>query len=56
MPFDGLGSITALTDSRQKVMESYSYTSFGDLKRQGDKVKNTYTFTAREWDEEIGLL
>ncbi len=52
---DGLGSITALTDSRQKAMESYIYTSFGDLKRQGDKVKNTYTFTGREWDEEIGL-
>ncbi len=52
---DSLGSITALTDSRQKAMESYAYTSFGDLKRQGDKVKNTYTFTGREWDEETEL-
>ncbi len=36
-------------------MERYSYSAFGDLKRQGDKVKNTYTFTGREWDEEIGI-
>ncbi len=52
---DGLGSVAALTDSRQKAMESYSYSSFGDIKRQGDKVKNTYTFTGREFDEEIDL-
>jgi len=52
---DGLGSIMALTDSKQKVVESYSYSSFGEIKRRGDKVKNTYMFTAREWDEEIGL-
>ncbi|MDO8445254.1 MAG: RHS repeat-associated core domain-containing protein [Deltaproteobacteria bacterium] len=52
---DGLGSVTALTDKKQKVIESYTYSSFGEVKRKGDKVKNTYTFTAREWDEEIGL-
>ncbi len=52
---DGLGSMTALSDSTQKAMERYSYSAFGDLKRQGDKVKNTYTFTGREWDEEMGL-
>lgn len=52
---DGLGSITTLTDARQKEVESYDYTSFGDLKRHGDKVKNTYTFTGREWDSEIDL-
>jgi RHS repeat-associated protein len=52
---DGLGSIAALTDARQKVMESYTYTSFGDIKGHGDKVKNTYTFTGREWDDEVDL-
>ena len=36
-------------------MESYDYDSFGNIKRKGDKVKNTYTFTGREWDREIGL-
>lgn len=52
---DGLGSITALTDKKQKVVESYTYSSFGEVKRKGDKVKNTFTFTGREWDEETGL-
>lgn len=52
---DGLGSVMALTDQRHKAVESYDYTSFGELKQQGDKVKNTYTFTAREWDEEVEL-
>ena len=52
---DGLGSVVALTDSKQKVVESYTYDSFGELKRKGDKVKNTYAFTGREWDKEIKL-
>ncbi len=52
---DGLGSITALTDAKQKIVESYDYDSFGRLQRHGGKVKNTYTFTGREWDKEIGL-
>ncbi len=52
---DGLGSVVALTDSKQKVVESYDYDSFGNPKRKGDKVKNSYTFTGREWDKEIGL-
>jgi len=52
---DGLGSVTALTDRRQRVVESYDYDSFGNLKRHGHKVKQPYTFTGREWDKEIGL-
>ncbi len=52
---DGLGSVTALTDKKQKVVESYAYSSFGEIKQNGDKVKNAFTFTSREWDEEIGL-
>ena len=52
---DGLGSITALTDSKGKVVQRYDYDSFGKLKKHGDKVKNTFTYTAREWDKEIGL-
>jgi RHS repeat-associated protein len=52
---DGLGSITALTDKKQKVVESYAYSSFGELKRDGNKIEQPYTFTGREWDEETGL-
>ena len=52
---DGLGSITALTDSKGKVVQRYDYDSFGEIKRHGDKIKNTFTYTGREWDEEINL-
>ena len=52
---DGLGSIIALTDKRQKIVQSYTYDSFGNLKHHGHKVKQPYTYTAREWDKEIGL-
>lgn len=52
---DGLGSIVSLTDIRSKVVQSYEYTSFGELKKYGGKVKNSFTFTGREWDKETGL-
>ena len=52
---DGLGSVVALTDSNQKVVQDYQYDSFGNLKDQKERIKQPYTFTAREWDKEIGL-
>lgn len=52
---DGLGSIIALTDIKQRVVQSYTYDSFGGMKQSGDKVKQPYTFTGREWDKEIGF-
>jgi len=53
--YDGLGSVIALTDKNQKITDSYSYDSFGNLKRQGNKVKNSYAYTGREFDKETGL-
>jgi RHS repeat-associated protein len=52
---DGLGSITALTDMRSRVVQSYEYSAFGVMKRHGGHVKQPYTYTAREWDKETGL-
>ena len=52
---DGLGSITALTDERGRIVQEYYYDSFGNMKHHGDKVKQPYTFTGREWDKETGL-
>jgi RHS repeat-associated protein len=52
---DGLGSVVALTDTKQKIIESYDYDSFGNIKRNGHKVKQPYTFTGREWDKETSL-
>jgi RHS repeat-associated protein len=52
---DGLGSIVALTDSAGKVVQTYDYDSFGNLKDQKNRVKQPYAYTGREWDKEIGL-
>lgn len=52
---DGLGSITSLTDHKAKVVQSYEYTAFGEMKHHGGKVKQPYTYTGREWDKETGL-
>ncbi|MBI4378658.1 MAG: hypothetical protein HY578_06145 [Nitrospinae bacterium] len=53
--FDGLGSVTALTDAKGKVAQRYEYDSFGNLKHHGHKVKQPYTYTGRERDRETGL-
>nr|MDA8165358.1 RHS repeat-associated core domain-containing protein [Desulfobacteraceae bacterium] len=52
---DGLGSITTLTDAKGQVLQSYDYSSFGIPKHRGNQVKQPYTYTGREWDEETGL-
>jgi RHS repeat-associated protein len=52
---NGLGSITALTDSSKVVVQSYVYDSFGQIISQSGNIQNPYTYTAREYDSEIGL-
>ena len=52
---DGLGSIVALTDDKGRVVQTYEYDSFGNMKQHGHKVKQPYTFTGREYDSETGL-
>lgn len=52
---DGLGSVIALTDTAGKVIQSYEYDSFGNLKDQKNRIKQPYTYTGREWDKETGL-
>lgn len=52
---DGLGSIIALTDQAGKVVQTYEYDSFGNLKDQKNRVKQPFTYTGREWDKETGL-
>ena len=51
---DGLGSIVAITDSSQAIVQHYDYGTFGQL-TASDDFANGYTFTGREWDEELGL-
>jgi len=51
---DGLGSIVAITDSTQAIVQKYSYESFV-LPTPLTTLQQPYMFTGREWDAEIGL-
>ena len=56
-------SITALTDSLGAIQERYAYDAYGNLSifdgagvsRSATAEGNRYTYTGREWDEELEL-
>jgi len=60
---DGLGSITALTNDKKEIVETYTYKAYGEptiKDRTGaillkSAVGNPYLFTSRELDSESGL-
>ncbi len=52
---DGLGSIVAVTDESQSIVQRYRYESFGLPLPQDVQFGDIYAFTGREWDKEIGL-
>ena len=52
--FDGLGSVSELTDSAGALVESYSYDVFGGISVPSE-TENQYTYTAREQDRETKL-
>jgi len=54
---DGLGSVTAITDSAGNVAQWYRYDSFGNIvDRMNPAFVQPYAFTGREYDPESGLL
>ncbi len=57
--FDGLGSVTGLTDSGGNLVATYSYDAFGNiLSETGDATLNAinpYRYTSRVYDKESGL-
>jgi RHS repeat-associated protein len=55
--YDGLNSVTALTDQKGQRVESYQYGDFGALnsKPASAEAKNAYTYTGQEWDATTGL-
>jgi RHS repeat-associated protein len=53
--YDGLSSITTLTDSSGNVVQAYEYDSFGKIVNQTGSIENPYAYTGREWDSEAGL-
>jgi RHS repeat-associated protein len=52
---DGLGSITTLTNHMGHKVQQYQYDSFGNIKSTPYWIKQPYTYTAREFDYEMGL-
>jgi RHS repeat-associated protein len=53
---DGLGSVSQLTDTNGTLIQSYSYSPFGQIELQLDPtLVQPYTFTSREFDVETGL-
>ncbi|MEW6609292.1 MAG: RHS repeat-associated core domain-containing protein, partial [bacterium] len=54
---DYLGSITAITDSNQNVIETYRYDSYGNLltSLNASTLQLIYAFTGRELDPQSGL-
>lgn len=52
--FDGLGTVSELTDANQNIVESYKYDAFGKLETP-PTTGNPYTYTGREYDSESGL-
>jgi RHS repeat-associated protein len=54
---DGLGSVSALTDSTGSIVHEYKYSVFGEIAEETrDSVENPFSFTAREMDKETGLM
>jgi RHS repeat-associated protein len=54
---DGLGSVTALTDSTGSIVHEYKYSVFGKIVEEtGVSVENPFTYTSREMDWETGLM
>ena len=51
--FDGLGSVVALSDINNVVVESYSYDVFGEP-NISSSVGNPYLSTGRRYDPEAG--
>lgn len=48
--FDGLGSVTRLTDTSKVTKNSYVYDDFGGLRFKSEAIPNSYGFTGHEED------
>lgn len=48
-------SIVAITNSTPAVVQQYAYDAFGMVTPSQPDFANPYTYTGREWDQELGL-
>lgn len=53
--YDGLGSVTDLTDQSGNIIEHYDYDVYGNITSALSSVGNPYYFTGRRLDDETGI-
>ncbi|UCD80392.1 MAG: cadherin-like domain-containing protein [Desulfobacterales bacterium] len=49
-------SVTALTNNSQDVINSYTYSGFGNISGANELTENSYKFAGEQYDEETGLI
>lgn len=54
--YDGKGNVTALIDSSQNVVATYTYDPFGVVMNMTGTFDQPYQFSTKEYDPETGLL
>ena len=52
---DGIGSVSALSNSTGALASTYSYDSFGNLTASVGNITNPFRYTGREFDSETGI-
>jgi len=52
---DGLRSVTSLSSAAGSIANTYTYDSFGNLAASTGSLVNSFRYTGREFDSEIGL-
>jgi RHS repeat-associated protein len=54
--YDGLGSVTGLTDSTGSTSKTYTYDAFGNILQQSDTAANAYQFQTKQVSSSTGLV
>ncbi|MCL0068797.1 hypothetical protein M1N42_03545 [Thermodesulfovibrionales bacterium] len=55
--YDGIGTVTALTDDEGDVVQEYTYDAYGNiLAVEDDEIINPYRFSTKEYDSRSGLI
>jgi RHS repeat-associated protein len=53
--YDGKGNVTALIDSAQSVVATYTYDTFGNLMSKTGSLNQPFQFSTKPYDEKTGL-
>ena len=54
--YDGIGTVTEMTDSAAKTAKSYTYDAFGNILTQNGLVQDPYSFSTKEYSAQSGLV